>query len=201
VILTNWPAMAGTNKAPGGAAHHKFLFGFAVMPDNRVVDEGERSRAATGWCIASSPTGDAVHPAQGELDFALIRLAQLKAGQTRRDEKRGRVKLSMNKPDFLRLGIAILQHPQLDGAAMSPLKLTFSATEQVRENSSQERVEYSVPTEHRASGAPVFALSTWEMIALHQAGFEGRTTQGVPTWKIAVQQNVRNYLDSIPAID
>jgi hypothetical protein len=200
-VLTNWHVMKGAARPLGGAAGYEFVFGFARTSAGDAIDDGEVFRAAEAWHVASAVTGTHESPAEDELDFALVRLAEpageLFTGRTAHGTPRGSIELSADRPDFSRRGLGILQHPVVPGAGKHPLKLAFDATAQAVEVSSGHRVRYPVPTLGGSSGSPVFDLETWTLIALHQLGACGQYNQGIPTWRIARHPDVKRYLDDI----
>ena len=136
--------------------------------------------AADEWLAAQSPfsqsdLGGTGSPAPGELDFALIRLAEPV------DAARPHLALRPDPPIVAPLDIAIIvQHPGGD-----PLMIAMGIV--VEFPATGLRYRYNTTTGPGASGSPVFSADV-DLIGLHHAADPDRTpeyNQAVPTWRIA----------------
>jgi hypothetical protein len=131
-----------------------------------------------GWLIDSSPYSEAdlhaytpaASPSEGELDYAVLRVAErigaLPIGDGTPDAlKRGWVKIP-DPPIVPASGatIHILQHPNGE-----PMKLALGERAIIGLNTNGTRVRYSTNTLGGSSGSPGFD-ENWNLLALHHAG-------------------------------
>lgn len=177
LVLTNYHVVEGLVQAPGGAAAWRARFDHKVSPDGSDVIPGRAVALAADWDVDHSPYSafdlqpdpKGGEPSAGELDHALIRLAEpigdqpvgSKDGLT----ERGWVSVTAAPIDTApRRMIAILQHP-----LGRPMKLAMGMTERLSVNTAGTRIRHGVPTEIGSSGSPLFDQD-WRLIALHHAG-------------------------------
>src|SRR5262249_43432478 len=114
------------------------------------------------------------HSPIGELDFALLRLAE-PAGNHEVTGRPG-VQRGFIRPQAIAFEngapLIILQHPN-----ESPLKIRSGSIRRLK--NSPKRILYSTNTREGSSGAPCFTHE-WELVALHQAGDEAVGNYGIP---------------------
>jgi hypothetical protein len=160
-------------------------------PDGESVVAGVPFPLADDWMLASSPHADAEQAsveAAGDdparLDYALLRLGEPVGEQEigldgGGDVRRGWVALSaaVQAPEVNDQAL-ILQHP-----GEAPLQLAIDRIVSV--DAERAIVRYLTNTDGGSSGAPCFG-SSWELIALHQCGSAGGSSnQGIAACAIA----------------
>jgi Trypsin-like peptidase domain/Effector-associated domain 1 len=129
-------------------------------------------------------------PAQTELDYALIRLAdQVGDAPGPRGAKRGWITVTSQPPALNEQDIVfIVQHPKGD-----PLKLSVGVA--LARNANNTRVRYDANTEGGSSGSPCFDVKL-NLVALHHAGDPewkrpAEFNQGIPMAPIIDQLRTR----------
>jgi hypothetical protein len=156
-----------------------------------VANPGREFRLAADWLYDFSPYNaqeaagqeDAL-PTAGELDFALLRLAEAPGSQpvsekTDDASPRSWVEISGRTYDFPQGSpLFIVQHP-----SGGPLKLALDTQAILGLNSNGTRVRYRTNTAAGSSGSPCFN-SEWELVALHHSGIV-KYNEGVPVALIA----------------
>ncbi len=184
-VLTNWHVVEAASKG-GTLDETVFRFDYLRKPDRTrypgvVVELAEDGLAAFAPYAAAelTDTPEAPPPAPGELDFALLKLAQPAGEHPVGDTVRGWYKLPEKAPQAAPdAPILILQHP---GAA--PMKLAMDPQSFIGPNAGGTRLKYRTNTENGSSGAPVCTMD-WELIALHHFGDPAwgapKFNQGVP---------------------
>jgi len=194
VVLTNFHVVQDVIEKRASPADIRFRFDYKIIGGK--ANDGRTYLAAPGdeWLIEhssfsaadSDPAEDAL-PASGELDFALIRLAE-RVGEatigdgTSSSAPRGWIPiLNRASPIAPKSTMHILQHP--DGG---PLKLALGEEMVIGENANGTRVRYETSTLPGSSGSPGFDAN-WELTALHHAGDPrfpnlrvGRYNRGIP---------------------
>lgn len=145
-----------------------------------------------GWLVASSPPSEVdeqVHPTRppttGELDYALIRLAE-PAGRSRSLDGRERGWLSLlGGPPVITPGLPLLivQHP-----LGLPMKLAISETGVGAVVGRGTRVTYKANTARGSSGSPCLTFDL-QLVALHQSGGPEHNV-GIPISTIAAHYGV-----------
>ncbi len=149
------------------------------------------SGLAEQWCVASAPYGDADRdpagermPAAGELDFALLRLADSPGSRPIGDDaepaspERGWI--DMHAPVTLHEGDDIVVFQHLLGG---PMRLAFGKVTAVTANGT--RIRHTADTDHGSSGSPCFTLAL-DLAAIHQAGDPRQDSWHVPAYNRAV---------------
>ncbi|MEU5331306.1 effector-associated domain EAD1-containing protein [Streptomyces parvus] len=149
------------------------------------------SALAAQWCVAYAPYGDADHdpagervPTVGELDFALLRLADSPGsrpiGEDAEPSSPERGWIDTHAPVTLHEGddIVILQH-LLGG----PMRLAFGKITAVTPNGT--RIRHTADTDQGSSGSPCFTLAL-DLAAIHQAGDPRQESWHVPAYNRAV---------------
>lgn len=184
-VLTNWHVVEKAAQA-GTLATTRCRFDYVHLADGR---RGVGSAAA----VAAEPLAvwSPYHPAEagadpesalpgaGELDFALLRLAEPVGREQTAEGRRGwyalpaaPVALAPDDP------LLILQHP---GSA--PMQLAMDTQSVIGPNGNGTRVRYRTNTEAGSSGAPAFTLDG-ELALLHHLGDPSwgapNFNQGVP---------------------
>ncbi len=185
VVLTNWHVVQ-TVAAAGRMADVGCRFDYVRLPDGSR-QPGVVAKLADPAILASCPYSraeltdhpDDPLPEPGELDFALLHLAEPAGDQPVDAGQRGWETL----PD-LPFALArdapllIVQHP--DGA---PMKLAMDTQSVIGSNANGTRVLYRTNTENGASGAPCFSMD-WDLVLLHHYGDpawrDPKFNQGVP---------------------
>ncbi|MGP3697582.1 trypsin-like serine peptidase [Rhodobacter sp. NSM] len=177
-VLTNWHVVA---KAALAEAQCRFDY---VMRADGTREAGSAVALAADPLACHAPPAPAEMtehpedppPAAGELDFALLRLAE-PVGE------RGWLRLPDAPPDLPPGSpLLIVQHP--DGA---PMKLAMDTQSVIGANANGTRVRYRTNTENGSSGSPVFTMD-WDPVLLHHYGDPAwgapRFNQGVPLDRI-----------------
>jgi hypothetical protein len=172
-VLTNFHVIDGAQELDGRQVTCRFDFWSG--------EEGVPVSAMPGraWLLSSSPASPTDRtgigqPAENELDYAVIRLAEPVAAN--------RLPLALPKePSIVApMDIAIIvQHPQGD-----PLKIAMGVI--VELPSKGMRYRYNTTTDLGASGSPVFSASL-DLIGLHHAAdpdLQPRYNQAVPLWRV-----------------
>ena len=150
------------------------VFDHHVGDDGRV-HEGVAFELASGdgWLVEASPPSEVeeqVHPTRppttGELDYALIRLAEPAGRSTSLDGRtRGWLRLLDPTPELTPdLPLLIVQHPR-----GLPLKLAMADKGVGAVIGGGTRVTYEVNTERGSSGSPCLTFDL-QLVALHQSG-------------------------------
>ncbi|WP_145108046.1 trypsin-like serine peptidase [Cereibacter sediminicola] len=177
-VLTNWHVVA---KADLAEAECRFDY---VMRADGSREPGTTVRLAAEALVCHAPFApaeltdrpDDPLPSEGELDFALLRLAAPLEG-------RGWLRLPDRPPDLpAEAPLLIVQHP--DGA---PMKLALDTQSVIGPNANGTRVRYRTNTENGSSGSPVFTMD-WDPVLLHHYGDPAwgaaRFNQGIPLDRI-----------------
>jgi S1-C subfamily serine protease len=201
-VLTNHHVVADALDAP---AELSFVFDY-VRGATGDVHPGVAFAAAE--VRAASPLGPeaqwddpvAVVLGDGELDFALIRLAEHVGTRGLADggggRPRGWIEFVPTPFDFAgTAGLAILQHPRGD-----PVKLALDFANRGVPVAGARRVRYTVPTEPGSSGSPVFSAESLTLVALHHGGVDHAFNQGIPISAIAAHPAVAAYLATVPPL-
>jgi hypothetical protein len=166
-------------------------FDYKIARNQAVANPGREFRLAADWLYDFSPYNaqeaagqeDAL-PTAGELDFALLRLAEAPGSQpvsekTDDASPRSWVEISGRTYDFPQGSpLFIVQHP-----SGGPLKLALDTQAILGLNSNGTRVRYRTNTAAGSSGSPCFN-SEWELVALHHSGIV-KYNEGVPVALIA----------------
>ncbi len=177
LCLTNYHVVKPLIDGQANPGDVRLRFDYRRTADGATVDRGTLSELADDWLAAAAPpsTADAAPgeagrlPEPGELDFALLRLADApglapagRAGQLSEAPDRGWIDhvgadgFEADSPLFL------LTHP--DGI---PLKLAFGPS--VGLNANGTRLRHRVNTMPGSSGSPCFNARL-ELIGVHHAG-------------------------------
>lgn len=169
VVLTNWHVVEGASKA-GTLGQLACRFDYLRLAD-ASRQPGVVIPLHGDGCLDSRPyspaettaTPASPEPAAGELDYALLRLAQ-PAGQP---DGSGRGWIAL-PADAVKAGagapLLIVQHP--DGA---PMKLALDTEAVIGRNPGGTRIRYKTNTDPGSSGSPCFTMD-WDLIALHHFG-------------------------------
>jgi hypothetical protein len=143
-----------------------------------VISMGRVVKLASDWKVDAAPPSDVDgladpkphDPAEGELDYALLRLAEPVGAEpvgkgSSAEEARGWVQVPSGPVDYpAKRVIASLQHPKT-----LPMKLALGMDETLEVTGGGRRLHYKVPTEPGSSGSPVFD-GDFGLIALHHSG-------------------------------
>jgi hypothetical protein len=201
LALTNHHVLA---RFLSGQADHRRVrlrFGMRTGLDRQTVTDGIEYALASDWLVDAAPPspaelngGDSPEPGDGELDFAVIRLAA-EAGTDHVDglddvpgtSARGWVTLDPDRalPDAGE-PLFVLQHP-----AGGPLRLAFDRVLGV--NRAGNRIRHAVDTERGSSGSPCFDRHL-DLVALHHSGdpaWHPVYNQAVPIAPIARRLAIR----------
>lgn len=176
-VLTNQHVIARLAEGTADVARVRLRFDYKRMEDGVEVNPGtEYELDADDWLIASAPPSElddladtgGRDPDSGELDYALLRLAErvgeqpvgtnASPGAPRRDwvDLAGAAVPEIGSPLF------IMQHP-----AGEPVKLAIDSVIGVNDN--KTRIRYRANTEAGSSGSPCFDIDlNW--VALHHSG-------------------------------
>ncbi|KYG09374.1 hypothetical protein BE21_18360 [Sorangium cellulosum] len=169
-----------------------------------------------GWTIPNAPYSQADltlagDPAPGELDFALIKLAQPAGYMTPPGEDRPRGWVDMSTDPALpavQSPTLIVQHPQNDSAPppQMPMQIAFATPGFLGSNANGTRLIYKPSTRRGSSGSPVFDPRL-RAFGLHHKGGQmsamaalAENNRGVPLDKIrgALSAEVRAKLVAPP---
>jgi Trypsin-like peptidase domain len=153
-------------------------FDYKVLASG-VTSAGSAIKLAHEWRVTVSPN------TEGELDFAVVRLAQPVGSQpvgnnpNAPGDPRGWIPLPIRfAPDFAPHGpLFIIQHPKAE-----PLKLALDTDAIEGVSADRTRLRYTTNTEPGSSGSPCFDQD-WRLIALHHAGdpdFTPTYNEGIP---------------------
>ncbi|MDQ0473443.1 trypsin-like peptidase domain-containing protein [Labrys wisconsinensis] len=185
LVLTNYHVVEA--EAKGVAAPADLAFRFDYSTRDGADQPGRVVKAAAQWLVASAPyaqadlTAGAGAAGPGDLDFALVRLAEPVGRDAKGTGLRGSIPLSVEAPRASEGDVVfIVQHPQ--GA---PLSLASGVVE--APVPSGLRLRYDANTEPGSSGSPVFDASLG-LLALHHAGDPNWTptyNQGIPIGLVA----------------
>lgn len=206
LVLTNYHVVQALIEKKTSAAQWTCRFDYKVKESGETIASGKAVAFAKEWEVDSAPysqfdtTEDSkTDPAEGELDFALVKLAKAigesSPGKKDDAEPRGWFAISKDTIDFTaHRVIAILQHP-----LTNPMKLSLGTEENPQLAGKGRRVRYKVPTDNGSSGSPVFD-SDWNVIALHNSG-DPRTehptyNQAIPISLIAGRPKVAAALEA-----
>lgn len=178
-VLTNWHVVRDCLDPPSAsrvACRFDFMTGAGDQPpEGRLIGLGPGGILDWSPCSAAELAGvdpDLPPPAPGELDYALLALAEPLG------DERGFERLP-ESPPFVQAGGALLifQHPL--GERM---KLALD-TEAIIGRPHGLRLRYKTNTEPGSSGSPCFTMD-WLLVALHHYGDPARGTpqfnQGIP---------------------
>ncbi|MFB1488235.1 MULTISPECIES: serine protease [unclassified Thiocapsa] len=136
-------------------------------------------------------------PGDGELDYALLRLASTVGEHPPRGaggaEPRGWIPLRRDAVDFGNQSVvAILQHPET-----LPLKLALGFAQRIKTNEAGNRIRHTVPTQPGSFGSPLLD-SDWRVVALHHSGdpktIKPDYNEAIPIALIAAQPKVADAL-------
>ncbi|WP_037626336.1 effector-associated domain EAD1-containing protein [Streptomyces aureus] len=164
--------------------------GLGALSEPRPEKEAV-SVLAEHWCVASAPYGDADRdpagertPAAGELDFALLRLADSPGSRPIGDDAEPsspeRGWLDTRAPVTLQQGDDIVVFQHLLGG---PMRLSFGKVIEVTANGT--RIRHTADTDRGSSGSPCFTLAL-DLAAIHQAGDPRQDSWHVPAYNRAV---------------
>lgn len=203
LVLTNHHVVVADMRGPHDvfrpAADIICRFDYAIQAG--AQSDGAPIALGLDWLVAWSPRsafdpGDTGgEPAAGELDFALLRLAEPVGDQAGPDgPKRGWVKVSRLPPRPQPRDILfIAQHPEGLPIKLGPgnvLDLNPSAT----------RIRYDANTEPGSSGAPVFNAAL-DLVALHHAGDPNFAFDHQPTYNQGIViQALIEHLSTLPTV-
>lgn len=185
LVLTNYHVIEAV--ANGTASPDELAFRFDYSTKDGADRPGRVVKAAAQWLVASAPYSPADidpaagQPTGGQLDFALVRLAEAAGRDPSNGGTRGFIPLpsqgaGVGKGDV----VFIVQHPR--GA---PLSMASGVVEDPVP--SGLRLRYDADTEAGSSGSPVFDANLG-LVCLHHAGDPGWTptyNQGIPIGLIA----------------
>jgi hypothetical protein len=179
-VLTNWHVVKDV-LADGGPQRIACRFDFRTLangaPSNGIVVKlGARGVLDSSPCSnaeLNTNDPDQPPPVAGELDYALLELAE-PAGNTR-----GYEALPVSAPHVMPgSALLILQHPFGERA-----KLALDTEGVIGRIHGDLRLRYKTNTEGGASGSPVFTMD-WLLVALHHLGDpafrEPTFNQGIP---------------------
>lgn len=183
VVLTNWHVVQG---ATGKMETVGCRFDYVRQTDG-ARQPGIVAKLSEPAILASGPYSpaeltnhpDTPLPAPGELDFALLHLAEPAGTKSVAGGQRGWVTLP-DTPFALPKDapLLIVQHP--DGA---PMKLAMDTQSVIGPNANGTRVRYRTNTDNGASGSPCFNMD-WDPVLLHHYGDpawrDPTFNQGVP---------------------
>ncbi len=185
LILTNYHVVEAEIKAPAQAANIVCRFDFSTL--NGVEKPGSPVKLAAHWLVASAPYAQAdisasnAAPSDDELDFAVLRLAEVVGAAAPAGGKRNCIALSRAAPKPAPQDVVfIVQHPK--GA---PLSMASGTVSQLAQGG--RRMRYDADTESGSSGSPVFDADL-ALVALHHAGdpaWSAKYNEGIPAGLIA----------------
>jgi len=146
-------------------------FDFIASTETGEVSPGRKYALAPAPMLVNSPPGD--------LDLALVRLAEPIGERSVHDDQflRGWVDLASSNVDPIPgTAIAIFQHPE-----GGPLKVAMSTNSVVKYEESLKRILYRTDTGPGSSGGPCFDID-WRFVAMHTGhAFKfGNFNMGVP---------------------
>jgi hypothetical protein len=190
VLLTNYHVLQRVIEEQHPAAAVRFRFDYqtttaGTRSDGIQVELLGATDPTRPWLVKSARysagelqgTPDSPPPADGELDYALVRLARAIGNEPVDGEPRGWVFVPETQPYIEGIPyLLILQHPE-----RKPLKLALDTAPKVQWMFDGLRVRYSVNTERGSSGSPVFDKD-WTLLALHH--------YGDPAWKAGYNQGI-----------
>lgn len=176
LVLTNRHVVAHLLDGGGDPGALRARFDFARTSAGDLVRQGAVFGLADDWLLGERPhgqadlTGDPTDvPADGELDFALMRLAEPAGDQPRGGQAgpgnppRGWIDLAgQGAPPVVGADVFILQHPE-----GSPLKLAMGRVTELAGGG--RRLRYDANTLGGSSGSPVFD-NAFRIVGLHHAG-------------------------------
>ena len=206
LVLTNYHVMESVFKNQVAANNVVCRFDYRQLPDGITVREGSTYKMhQTGWDVANSKysqadlTVNGNQPADNELDYSLIKLAEA-AGEQKAGgsddpnaDDRGWVSFNPNQnTGSSGDDVFVMQHPQ-----GKPLKLAIG--EHLGYNTPNNRMTYDADTLNGSSGSPVFN-SDLELIGIHHRGDPAADTvnmtadhnQGIPITKIVTDLANKN---------
>lgn len=182
-VLTNWHVVEKA-QAAGTLPTAQCRFDY-VMREDGTREAGRLVALVADPLAAHAPYApaevtdhpDAPLPLPGQLDFALLRLAEPVGTD------RGWLALPTAPPALPPdAPLLIVQHP--DGA---PMKLALDTRSVIGPNGNGTRMRYRTNTENGSSGSPVFTMD-WDPVLLHHYGDPtwgaARFNQGVPLDRI-----------------
>jgi hypothetical protein len=198
LMITNWHVV---EQGVGGAV---------ARFDHSGTGEGTAVKFASEWLVGHSehdsesnelrPDG----PAEGPLDFAVVRLEKPIGDQrigpdpdNEKADRRGYYKLDWGSYDFdAAEALLILGHPQA-----RPVQLSYASPAGARFTSLRNRVRYNTNTSNGSSGSPVFN-NEFRIVALHHLGStetgDNAFNQGVPI--AAIGDALRTQLAGKPEL-
>jgi hypothetical protein len=181
LVLTNYHVVEALLEGKATPDAVRVNFGFAETEDGPAV--GEKYWLAEKWMVAQSPYGlcDVApgqgHPADNELDFALLRLEKPAGDAQGAAGKRGWFNLGkLPEPAGEGSIVFVLQHPE-----GKPLKQSIGV---IKSPVTALRLRYDADTDHGSSGGLVLDQQL-EPVALHHAGdpnskIKAQYNQGIP---------------------
>jgi V8-like Glu-specific endopeptidase len=178
-VLTAFHVVEKVSKTPDKTVGVTCLFDYRSDTDN-----GKRCDASDNWLVESSPAG-AGEPTKGNLDFALIRLAEAMGNKGRSKSGRGWFKLSealavVNRRDL----VLVPQHPKGRPQEVSWGEVTDHDVD-------KSRVRYDSSTEKGSSGSPCLTADL-QLFGLHTQAGAG-DNQGVPIRLISAQLRAKGF--------
>lgn len=205
LVLTNHHVVAEllTNLTDVGRWSCRFDYKLSASGD--VISMGRQVQLLnSNFCVDASPHSPVdllpdpkpKDPSDGELDFALLRLAESIGNEPIGDSStanRRWIRLSSAMVNYAdQRVVVIIGHPHT-----RPMKLTLSMEQRIVVNSAHNRIRYTVPTDEGASGSPVFD-GDFNLVAIHHGGDPSLTNpaynEGIPTAKIAMRPKVASVL-------
>lgn len=202
LCLTNYHVVQPLIDGSAEPASTRLRFDYRRAADGTTVSDGTCYSLADDWLVKASAPSPADRqperrhqpPAQGELDFALLRLddspgqARIgRAGQVTDAPTRGWVKRAGSGGFEPESPLLLLQHPE--GA---PLKLSFGPSCGLNANGT--RLRHRVNSEPGSSGSPCLNARL-ELIGLHHAGDPNFDPAHKPTYNSAIP--IRAILDHL----
>ena len=204
LVLTNYHVIESVLSGKVSAANVRCRFDFKALSDGSAVNSGTAVGLADPWDVVHAPYSAADTQADGgqwsagELDFALVRLADEVGNQPVGDKPepqappRGWLRLPAAPVPLVADDVVlVLQHPQdLETARvkLQPMQLAVGTVMGFVGNGL--RVRHNTRTLPGSSGSPVFNANL-EIAALHHAGepnnrldYTGEYNQGIPLGEI-----------------
>ncbi len=186
VALTNHHVLEDVLRGDRSPDDVRFQFDYSRDAEGKVRAT-TNVRLAKDWRLAAAPPSTAdyradihVLPAEGELDFALVRLERRIGDEPREGAARRWIEVPKT-PRLPEAGMQlfVLQHPM--GV---PLQIALDAVTEV--NANKTRARYRTNTNGGSSGSPCLDQD-WNVLALHHSGDpeapsgqKARYNQGIP---------------------
>lgn len=182
-VLTNYHVVAGVIAGRLSPEHIVLRFDYHRLRDGLLVNPGTTYSLADKWIVASAKFSavdlqrydPSTPPADGELDYAILRLANNVGLEDLPGGPRGWITPREQPYDFPDDAfLMVVQHPCGD-----PIAFDYADHAVIRVNANATRVHYRINTLPGSSGSPVLNRHL-DLVALHHSGEPGAPDQFLP---------------------